>query len=89
MNKAIKAVVSGKVQGVWFRASTMETADKLNLNGYAKNLPNGNVEVMATGKKIDLEKFVVFLSHGPKSAVVDKLQWEWVDVETFVQFEVL
>ncbi|PAJ72576.1 hypothetical protein CJF42_20495 [Pseudoalteromonas sp. NBT06-2] len=89
MNKTIKAVVSGKVQGVWFRASTMEVAEKLNLNGYAKNLPNGNVEVMATGEKIDIEKLVVFLSHGPKSSIVDEFQWQWVDIEIFSKFEIL
>jgi len=89
MNKTIKAVVSGKVQGVWFRASTKKEAQKLALNGYAKNLANGNVEVMATGKQKDVEALVIFLSHGPESAVVEDLAWQWVEVEAFSKFKIL
>jgi len=88
MNKTIKAVVSGKVQGVWFRASTKKEAQKLVLHGYAKNLANGNVEVMATGKQKDVEALVIFLSQGPEFAVVEDLQWQWVDEKMFAQFDI-
>ena len=88
MNKTIKALVSGKVQGVWFRASTKKEAQKLTLHGYAKNLSNGNVEVMATGKQKDVEALVVFLSQGPESAVVEDLQWQWVDQKMFAQIDI-
>lgn len=89
MKKTIKAEVSGKVQGVWFRASTKETADKLKLTGYAKNLTNGNVEIMATGEQDKIEILITYLSSGPKLAVVKDLQWQWVDPEIFINFETL
>jgi len=89
MSKTIKAVVSGKVQGVWFRASTKEVAEKLLLTGYAKNLSNGNVEVMATGKQVSVDELITFLAYGPESAVVDKLKWQWVEVESFSEFKIL
>lgn len=89
MNKTIKAVVSGKVQGVWFRASTKDTANKLKLSGYAKNLSDGNVEVMATGKQDNIKALIKYLSHGPELAVVKDLQWQWVDTQIFLNFETL
>ena len=89
MKKTIKAEVSGKVQGVWFRASTKETADKLKLTGYAKNLTNGNVEIMATGEQDKIEILIAYLSSGPKLAVVKDLQWQWVYPEIFINFETL
>jgi len=89
MNKTIKAVVSGKVQGVWFRASTKDTANKLKLTGYAKNLSDGNVEVMATGEQDNIEALIKYLSHGPELAVVKDLQWQWADNEIFLNFETL
>lgn len=89
MNKTIKAQVSGKVQGVWFRASTKYVAEKLGLNGYAKNLANGDVEVMASGNENKLNDLVNFLSSGPELAVVTNVQWQWVDETDFSLFEVL
>ncbi|SFC66329.1 acylphosphatase [Pseudoalteromonas denitrificans] len=87
MNKSIKAVVSGKVQGVWFRASTKEAAQNLNIKGYAKNLSNGDVEVMATGSDNDLLHLITFLSQGPELAVVDNINWQYIEFQQFNQFE--
>ena len=46
---AARFIVSGQVQGVWFRASARDQAQALGLRGYAKNLPDGRVEVLAVG----------------------------------------
>lgn len=65
--------VGGKVQGVWFRASTRDQAVALGLRGYARNLPDGRVEVLAVGDATAVETLADWLSHGPSMARVDTL----------------
>lgn len=55
MQKAIKIVVTGNVQGVFFRASTQEMARKLGLSGWCMNLPNGDVQIHAEGEEENLK----------------------------------
>ena len=66
-------LISGKVQGVWFRASTRDEAIKLGLTGYAKNLPDGKVEVVACGEPSAIEKLEAWLWHGPEHANVEEI----------------
>ncbi len=70
---AARFIVEGKVQGVFFRASTREQASKLGLRGYAKNLPDGNVEVLAAGEAGAIDKLEAWLRAGPPRARVDAL----------------
>ena len=67
-------LISGKVQGVGFRNFTQMNAKQLGINGYAKNLPNGKVEVVAEGDKAQLDVLVVLLKKGPRFASVDSLE---------------
>ena len=67
-------LITGRVQGVGFRAFTQRNARQLGINGYAKNLPNGKVEVVAEGDKTQLDALVVFLRKGPRYARVDSLE---------------
>jgi len=69
-------LISGKVQGVGFRNFTQMNAKQLGINGYAKNLPNGQVEVVAEGDKSQLYALVAFLKKGPRFARVDFLNIE-------------
>ncbi|MGY0217766.1 acylphosphatase [Endozoicomonadaceae bacterium StTr2] len=62
--------VEGKVQGVWFRASTKEQADRLGIIGWAKNLPDGAVEVLMQGSEENIERLTVWLQKGPPAASV-------------------
>ena len=62
--------VRGKVQGVWYRRSTEETALKLGLKGWVKNLSHGGVEVMACGTEKALNQLRDWLWQGPPAAVV-------------------
>lgn len=71
---AARFVVSGKVQGVFFRASAREQALKLGLRGYAKNLPDGRVEVLAAGDDAALDALTAWLREGPSRARVDDLE---------------
>ena len=67
-------LISGKVQGVGFRNFTQMNAKQLGINGYAKNLSNGKVEVVAEGDKSQLDVLVALLKKGPRYARVDSLQ---------------
>ncbi len=66
-------IITGKVQGVGFRNFTQLNARQLGINGYAKNLPNGTVEVVAEGDKAQLDALVALLKEGPRYARVDSL----------------
>jgi acylphosphatase len=63
-------IVSGKVQGVFFRASTRMRAEQLGLDGYAKNLATGEVEVVAHGTESALAALETWLASGPPAARV-------------------
>ena len=69
-------LISGKVQGVGFRYFTRQNAMKLGVHGYAKNLPNGKVEVVAEGDKATLDEFVKILWKGPPASRVEDVKVE-------------
>jgi len=71
--------ISGKVQGVWFRAGTREQAQALGLTGYASNLADGRVEVQAQGDAEAVGKLEQWLQHGPRLAQVSRV--DVVDIE--------
>lgn len=73
---AARFLVSGKVQGVFYRASAREQALALGLTGYAKNLPDGRVEVVANGSGSALEALERWLWRGPAGARVDAVTRE-------------
>lgn len=78
--------VTGHVQGVFFRASTQTTALDLGLSGYAKNKPDGSVEVLACGGRQALEKLAAWLHEGPPMAqvsAVDVTALEYQELESF------
>ena len=87
---AARFLVRGKVQGVWFRASTRDEALMLGLRGYASNLSNGDVEVLAVGDADAIDRLAVWLQQGPPMARVDAVQRFASDEITDTQgFEVL
>ena len=77
---ARRFVVSGKVQGVFFRASTVRVAEQLKLRGFARNLPDGRVEVLALGDTAALEELAGWLRKGPPLASVTGVTGEDEDV---------
>jgi acylphosphatase len=76
---ALLATVSGRVQGVYFRAFVEDHAAELRLTGYVRNRPGNTVEVIAEGEKPRLEKLLVYLKIGPPAARVDDVKTRWVD----------
>lgn len=74
MQMCKRCLVSGIVQGVFFRASTQQQATKLGIGGYAKNLPDGRVEVLACGEQQNIDTLMEWLHDGPRLARVDRLE---------------
>jgi acylphosphatase len=66
-------IVSGKVQGVFFRASARDEARRLGLSGHAKNLDDGNVEVIVCGETANIDALEHWLQKGPPAARVDRV----------------
>ncbi len=79
MMKCIRCNVSGRVQGVFYRASTRQKALELGICGWARNLPDGSVEVLACGEAAVLEELLAWLEVGPSHARVEKV--DWADIE--------
>ncbi len=77
MKKRVHITVSGRVQGVFYRARTKETALSLNLFGWVRNLSNGDVEVVAEGESSDLERLAAWCRQGPPSADVTSADIDW------------
>ncbi|AFV75854.1 acylphosphatase [Thermus oshimai] len=71
------ALVRGRVQGVGYRAFVQRKALELGLSGYAENLPDGRVEVVAEGPKEDLEALLHHLKQGPRLARVEEVEVQW------------
>ena len=73
----LHAFISGRVQGVFFRSSTRAKAEELGLRGWARNLADGRVEVMAEGDEESLKKLLEWLHKGPPEAVVKDVKYEF------------
>lgn len=76
---AARFLVSGRVQGVGFRAATRTQANGLGLRGLARNLDDGRVEVIAAGEAPALDALHAWLRHGPPAARVDLVQRQPLD----------
>jgi len=72
-------IVSGRVQGVYFRGNTKNEAKKYGVNGWVRNLPDGRVEALFEGEKEAVDKAIEFVKHGPSYAKVTDLELEWQD----------
>lgn len=72
----VRCFVSGRVQGVWYRDSTRQKATELGLRGFAKNLPDGRVEVLACGSEAALAALERWLWQGPQHARVQHVEHE-------------
>lgn len=75
--KRVHIIVLGKVQGVFFRASTKDTADNLGLNGFVRNNPDGTVEVIAEGDEAQLQKLIDWCHIGPDRSIVSGVEVNW------------
>lgn len=72
--KRIHLIIQGRVQGVFFRQNTNTIANQLGLKGYAKNLPDNTVEVIAEGPEDKLQSLISFCRKGPEGAEVTDIK---------------
>lgn len=83
---AVKIRVFGKVQGVFYRATTKSVADDLRLTGWVRNEADGSVSIIAQGKRVN--ELVEWTKKGPQFARVDRQEVKEVADETFDSFEI-
>jgi acylphosphatase len=81
-------LITGKVQGVFYRASARQKADELKVKGFAQNLPNGNVLIEAEGEEEQLKKLVAWCRQGPPRAVVSEVSVKEADRVGYLSFTV-
>ncbi|MFN8644186.1 MAG: acylphosphatase [Candidatus Binatia bacterium] len=74
MTLSVRLIVRGRVQGVGFRYATVEQGRRLGLAGWARNLPDGAVEVVAAGESAAVERLVAWCRQGPPSARVSTVE---------------
>lgn len=79
MKVTLRCYVTGRVQGVWFRGATRERAQALGISGYARNLPDGRVEVLASGEQAAVESLRSWLWQGPPRAEVEAVECQPAD----------
>ena len=79
---ARRCFVAGRVQGVFFRASARTRAETLGVTGFARNLPDGRVEVLACGQRAAVDALCAWLWQGPPSAHVSAVDIEELTVES-------
>jgi acylphosphatase len=82
-------IISGRVQGVYFRAETRDQAEALGLTGWVRNKPDRSVEVVVEGSREDIEKLISWCRQGPPAAEVSGVSVAWENYTgEFVKFKI-
>jgi len=79
MGARARVLITGLVQGVFFRREMTDLARRLGISGWVRNLPDGKVEALAEGERARLDELIRFCHVGPRGAVVRKVEVEWSD----------
>ncbi len=87
MKKHLNIKVFGRVQGVFFRVSAKEEAEKLGITGFAKNEKDGSVLIEAEGEEKELDQFLAWCKMGPNLAKVDKIEIKSGPLKNFKTFD--
>ena len=87
-NVTLQGIVSGRVQGVFFRAETQRRARELGLSGWVRNLADGRVELLISGPEAAIEAMQSWLAQGPPLAAVQSLELERVDADPGTGFKI-
>ena len=86
--KHFNIIVSGKVQGVFYRHHTLEIANQLDIKGFVRNEYNGNVYIEAEGTEEQLQKLVEWCKKGPSRAIVSEVKFSEGEFANFSQFSI-
>lgn len=87
--KHLDITVKGKVQGVFYRASTKAVADQLGITGTVKNTDDGNVQIAAEGTPTLLDMFMEWCQEGPEKAEVTSVESHEGELKNYRNFEVI
>jgi acylphosphatase len=74
----VHLLIRGRVQGVYYRASMLQEAQKLGLTGWVRNRPDGSVEAVAEGPRSQLEKLISWCWKGPPGAKISRIDPQWL-----------
>lgn len=85
--KHLNIKVSGFVQGIFYRATAKEEAEKHNITGFARNEPDGSVYIEAEGEEDKLNKFLQWCHKGPPLAKVEKVETTETSLKNFQSFD--
>ena len=89
MKERLNIQVFGKVQGVWYRASTRNKALELGICGTVRNLPDGSVFIEAEGSAEQLQSFLEWCQDGPPHARVDRLEKKTLTLDNYEDFQII
>jgi len=89
MLQTISITVKGKVQGIFYRQSAKELAHQLGISGQIKNLPDGNVQIIATGTKVQLDQLMEWCKKGPPNAIVAGINFRELPLQEFSHFTIV
>lgn len=87
--KTVHLLISGKVQGVFYRASAKDEAESLSIKGWIRNTENGAVEATVTGSEEAIERFINWCKQGPSQARVDEVAVTQKPDEGFREFKII
>ncbi len=85
----VHLIIKGLVQGVFYRATAKEIADKLGLKGWVKNTDEGNVEALVNGNENNLKEFIEWCKKGPRNAKVSEVVWNEIEEVACKDFIIL
>jgi len=90
VNVRVHVLVSGRVQGVFFRQNTKQQAQRLGVKGWVRNLPNGRVEAVFEGEESIVKAIVEYCRHGPSYARVENIEVNYENYkDEFLDFDAL
>lgn len=84
----VHVIISGKVHGVFYRASTRDKAVRLGVSGWVKNIYDGRVEAVFCGEKNKVEQMIKWCHKGPSYAKVDNVEITWEEPKGLERFEI-
>ncbi len=88
MTRSVHLIIHGRVQGVWYRAWTVETATKFSLTGWVRNRKDGTVEAVLSGEEAVVDQMITACYQGPPAARIDNIEMlEFEKAEEFPDFQ--
>jgi len=87
--KSVHLLIKGDVQGVFFRATAKKVADKLQLAGWIKNTPGGDVEAVISGNDKSVAEFIEWSKKGPDRAIVEDVTIKDSEEINFSEFKII